>query len=120
MTVDVSRASTAGSVLPAWGSALAVVAHPDDESFGLGAVLEALVRSGCAVSVLCLTRGEASTVHGISGDLRGLRAMELRDAARVLGLSSAELSDHPDGALERVDRGVLVREVRLGGHEGGC
>ena len=111
MTVDVSRPSTAASVLPAWGSALAVVAHPDDESFGLGAVLEALVRSGCAVSVLCLTRGEASTVHGISGDLRGLRAMELRDAAKVLGLSSAELSDHPDGALERVDRGVLVREV---------
>lgn len=111
MTVYMSRLPTPGSVLPAWGSALAVVAHPDDESFGLGAVLEALVRSGCSVSVLCLTRGEASTVHGISGDLRALRAMELRDAATVLGLSSAELSDHPDGSLGRVGHDVLVREV---------
>lgn len=112
MTRDVPWAPTAESVLPRWASALAVVAHPDDESFGLGAVLDALVHSGCTVSVLCLTKGEASTVHGISGDLRALRALELRDAAAVLGLSSAELSDHPDGALERVGSGVLVREVR--------
>jgi len=32
-------------VLPAWGSVLAVVAHPDDESFGLGAILDA--SAGC-------------------------------------------------------------------------
>lgn len=111
MTVNVAQASTEGSALPGWASALAVVAHPDDESFGLGAVLDALVRSGCTVSVLCLTGGEASTVHGISGDLQALRAMELQDAATVLGLSSAELSDHPDGALGRVGHGVLMREV---------
>ena len=99
------------STLPSWTSALAVVAHPDDESFALGAVLDALVQSGCHVSVLCLTRGEASTVHGISGDLRALRAMELEDAAARLGLTSAELSDHPDGALARVKQETLVREV---------
>jgi LmbE family N-acetylglucosaminyl deacetylase len=103
---------TSASVLPEWTSALAVVAHPDDESFALGAVLDALVQSGCSVFVLCLTKGEASTVHGISGDLRALRAMELRDAAAALGLSAAELSDHPDGALGHVSRPALAREVR--------
>jgi LmbE family N-acetylglucosaminyl deacetylase len=36
---------------------LAVVAHPDDESFGLGAVLSAFIDSGTRVSVLCFTRG---------------------------------------------------------------
>ena len=112
MAVHVEQLPGSASGLPAWTSALAVVAHPDDESFALGAVLSALVQSGCRVSVLCLTRGEASTVHGISGDLRALRAMELRDAASALGLSAAELSDHPDGGLGRVSRSALGREVR--------
>ena len=112
MAVHVEQLPGSASLLPALTSALAVVAHPDDESFALGAVLSALVQSGCRVSVLCLTRGEASTVHGISGDLRALRAMELRDAASALGLSAAELSDHPDGGLGRVSRSALGREVR--------
>jgi len=44
------------------GPALAVIAHPDDESFGLGAVLAALSGAGAQVRVLCFTRGEASTL----------------------------------------------------------
>jgi LmbE family N-acetylglucosaminyl deacetylase/uncharacterized OsmC-like protein len=122
MTAPVETPGIQASTLPLWSAALAVVAHPDDESFALGAVLDALVRSGCSVSVLCLTRGEASTVHGISGDLRALRAMELQDAAAVLGLTSAELSGHPDGALARVPQDTLVEEVvhaaRRAGAEG--
>ncbi|HQA14240.1 MAG TPA: PIG-L family deacetylase, partial [Ornithinibacter sp.] len=39
---------------------LVVVAHPDDESFALGALIDRSVRLGAEVSVLCLTRGEAS------------------------------------------------------------
>ena len=42
-------------------SALAVIAHPDDESFGLGGVLARLAADGTRVRVLCFTRGEAST-----------------------------------------------------------
>lgn len=108
MSVDVAPGST---VLPHWSSVLAVVAHPDDESFGLGAILDAFARSGASVSVLCLTRGEASTVHGIGGDLQALRALELQRAGAVLGLTSTLLCDHPDGALGQVSRAVLVREV---------
>jgi LmbE family N-acetylglucosaminyl deacetylase len=108
-------------VLPRWRSVLAVVAHPDDESFGLGAVLDAFGSAGADVSVLCLTRGEASTVHGVSGDLTELREVELQSAARVLGLRSAVLRDHPDGALAgavgQVSQDVLaaVRETRPDG-----
>ena len=57
------------SQLPTWASVLAVVAHPDDESFGLGAVIDAFRRQGTVVTVLCFTQGEASTVHGVPGDL---------------------------------------------------
>lgn len=97
--------------LPAWSRVLAVVAHPDDESFGLGGVLDAFARAGAEVHVLCLTHGEASTVHGVSGDLARLRAAELAGAAATLGITKAELRGHPDGALAGLPDGTLAREV---------
>lgn len=45
------------SALPDWSSLLVVMAHPDDESFGLGAVISAFVAQGTRASVLCFTRG---------------------------------------------------------------
>jgi len=79
--------------------ALAVVAHPDDESFGLGAVLSSLVDWGIAVDLLCFSRGEASTV-GASDDLGRVRAKELSEAAKVLGLGQVWLEDLADGELD--------------------
>ena len=49
--------------LPAWRSVLAVVAHPGDESFGLGALLWQFAVVGTRIGMLCFTHGEASTVH---------------------------------------------------------
>ncbi len=89
--------------LPPWGSVLAVVAHPDDESFGLGAVLAGFADAGSAVAVLCYTHGESSTLHGVQGDLAAVRATELADAAAVLGVDPVQLADYPDGALTEVD-----------------
>ena len=40
-----------GDHLPSWRSVLAVVAHPDDESFGLGAVLAGFAAGRAAVAV---------------------------------------------------------------------
>ncbi len=96
--------------LPPWRSVLAVVAHPDDESFGLGAVLAAFAEDA-QVAVLCFTHGEASTVHGVEGDLERLRAAELVAAGRVLGLESVTLLDHPDGALAASPSSVLSAAV---------
>ena len=111
MTTDVGTVAREAGTLPAWSAALAVVAHPDDESFGLGAVLDAFARSGTAVSVLCLTRGEASTVSGVTGDLAALRAAELKGAATALGLDRAELLSYPDRALGSVPAASLAKEV---------
>lgn len=85
--------------LPALPSVLVVCAHPDDESFGLGAVLSALTDAGSRVGVLCFTHGEASTLHGVDGDLGSIRAAELAAAGDILGVSHLELLDYPDGHL---------------------
>ena len=92
---------------------LVVVAHPDDESFGLGGLLDRLGACGTDITVLCLTRGEASTLaHAGTGDLGAIRAAELRTAAAVLGVRRVELLDHPDGRLDTVAVAELAAPVR--------
>ena len=98
--------------LPQWSRPLAVVAHPDDESFGLGAVLHAFARAGSEVTVLCLTHGEASSLHEVSGDLHAVRERELAAAAKILGLARVHLLDHPDSALTAVAAMQLTADVR--------
>jgi len=90
---------------------LAVVAHPDDESFGLGGLLALLSARGVPTAVLCFTHGEASTLHGSPGDLRTVRADELACAARELGVERVELAAHPDGGLAEVPLCRLVARV---------
>ncbi len=97
--------------LPDWQCVLAVVAHPDDESFGLGAVIDAFARAGASVHVLCFTRGGASTLGADAADLPAVRADELRAAADVLGIGSVTLRDHRDGGLSDVDLPSLVDDV---------
>lgn len=108
--------------LPAWRSVIAIVAHPDDESFALGGVLGAFVDAGAKASVLSLTHGEASTLVGLDSDLASLRAAELRSAADALGLDAAELRNYPDGRLSEVAKdelvAVVVDEARRAGAEG--
>jgi LmbE family N-acetylglucosaminyl deacetylase len=91
---------------------LAVVAHPDDESFGLGAVLDRFTACGIDASVLCFTQGEASTLHGRAGDLSSIRAAELRAAAATLGLDRVGLLDYPDGHLGEIPVGELATHVQ--------
>lgn len=114
-----SGPTSASDCLPAWRSVLVVVAHPDDESFGLGAVIDGFVRAGADVDVLCLTSGEASTLaEGLdeSADLRArlpaIRAAELGAAAGELGVRRTTLLAHPDGGLAAMAATVLADDVR--------
>ncbi|GAA2619264.1 PIG-L family deacetylase [Streptomyces vastus] len=89
----------------------AVVVHPDDESFGLGALLALLSDVGVPTAVLCFTHDEASTLHGRPGDLHTVRAGELACAARELGVERVELAGHWDGGLSDVPRRRLASET---------
>lgn len=98
--------------LPAAGSVLVVCAHPDDESFGLGAVLDRFAAGGAQVVVASLTHGEASTLGPAPGSLRTVRAAELAAAAAALGVHGVALFDYPDGGLDGVEVAILARTVR--------
>ncbi len=90
---------------------LAVCAHPDDESFGLGAIISTLVEHGVSVDLATLSRGEASTLGVSAADLAVLRSSELTAGAAELGIESVHQFDHPDGHLSTVDIADLVAEI---------
>jgi LmbE family N-acetylglucosaminyl deacetylase len=99
------------SILPIpEGPVGAVVAHPDDETFGLGALLANLAGEGREVRVLCFTHGEASTV-GAGEALGEIRQRELFDAAEVLGVAHVTLLDFPDGSLDAVREADLDARI---------
>jgi N-acetylglucosamine malate deacetylase 2 len=98
--------------LPAVRSVLAVCAHPDDESFGLGGALAGFSDTGAAVSLLCFTRGEASTLGADAEDLARIRTEELRAAATVLHVEHVAAFDYPDGKLVEQPLGALVGHVQ--------
>jgi len=94
---------------------LAVLAHPDDESLGVGGTLARYSREGAEVFLLTATRGERGR-NGESRDtsppeLAALREAELLAASRVLGLSEVRLLDYPDGALDRVNPRAAVAAI---------
>ncbi|MFA1542665.1 PIG-L deacetylase family protein [Actinomadura monticuli] len=87
---------------------LAVVAHPDDESFGPGAVLDHLIEAGG----LYFTHGEASNPHPTAGVLAEIRSAEPGSASAVLGARHTELLDCPDGRLDQVPLDDSAEQVR--------
>jgi len=61
---------------------LAVLAHPDDESFGMGGTLAYYATKGVEVHLVCATRGEAGTVD--AEFMKGYKSIaELREAGRI-------------------------------------
>jgi len=98
-------------LLSAWPAVVAVVAHPDDESFGLGAIIDKMTSAGAMVHVLCYTRGEASTLNQTGADLLRQRARELRRAGAALGVATVALLDYPDGRLAEVPAAELAAHV---------
>ena len=100
-----------GHLLPDWRHALVVVAHPDDETFGLGAIADSLATGGAAVHVLCFTRGEASTLNENHAELSQARDAELRQAAAELRAATVTLLDYPDGHLADVAPEELSAQV---------
>jgi LmbE family N-acetylglucosaminyl deacetylase len=97
--------------LPPARRVLVVCAHPDDESFGLGAIIAAYVDSGTDVDVVCFTPGEASTLGAVKEDLARMRVQEMQCATAALGVNNVTLFDYPDGHLADVALTRLVADI---------
>jgi LmbE family N-acetylglucosaminyl deacetylase len=111
---------------------LAVLAHPDDESFGLGGTLALYAKRGYETYYVCATRGEAGTVDPefLNGfkDTAEMRTDELMRAAKELGLKEVhflgyrdsgmpgmEANQHPDAQINHpveVVAGKVVKHIR--------
>ncbi len=82
---------------------LIVYAHPDDEAFGLGALIAKYVKQGVQVDLICATNGDVGTVepHFLNGydSIAALRLAELDCAARILGLSHVITFGYQDSGM---------------------
>ncbi len=82
---------------------LAVLAHPDDETFGMGGTLALYAQRGVSVHLICATRGEVGEVapHFLEGyqSIGELREDELRCAAGKLGLAGVHFLDYRDSGM---------------------
>jgi LmbE family N-acetylglucosaminyl deacetylase len=82
---------------------LSVLAHPDDESFGMGGTLALYAQRGVAVHLICATRGEVGDVaaehmngYKTAGEAR---EAELRCAAEKLGLAGVHFLGYRDSGM---------------------
>jgi N-acetylglucosamine malate deacetylase 2 len=107
----IARRSRGAGVPPVWTSLLAVIAHPDDASSGLGAILDAFTVAGARAEVLCLTHGQAWALDGAPGDLAALRGAELVSAVDVLGVTHINVLDCPEGTLGHMCQTRLATQV---------
>jgi LmbE family N-acetylglucosaminyl deacetylase len=83
---------------------MAVLAHPDDESFGMGGTLAWYASQGMEVRLVCATQGEVGEVDAelLQGfkSIADLRKHELSCAAKALGLTSVNYLGFRDSGMQ--------------------
>ena len=95
---------------------MCVLAHPDDESLATGGILAKYAAEGVETYLVTATRGEL----GWFGDpaeypgpqvLGQIRAKELAEAARVLGLREVAYLDYLDGSLDQANPTEAISRI---------
>lgn len=85
------------------GGLLAIFAHPDDETFGVGGTMAHHAGRGTPVTMVCATRGEVGEISEGSDatpeTLGQYREQELRDAMAILGVSDVRFLEYRDSGM---------------------
>ena len=98
---------------------MAVLAHPDDESLGVGGTLAKYASEGIETFLVTATRGESGRYRGHRDDehhpgaqkLGEIREAELRQAAAVLGIRELALLDYKDQQLDRANPPEAIEQI---------
>ena len=95
---------------------LCILAHPDDESLGLGGILAKYGTEGVETYLVTATRGELGWFgppeeNPGPTELGKIREGELREAAKVLGLREVIILDYHDGELDKADQSLLTQQL---------
>ncbi|MFN2483456.1 MAG: PIG-L deacetylase family protein [Candidatus Limnocylindria bacterium] len=95
------------------GGLAAILAHPDDESFGSAGALALAHDAGRPTRLLLITRGEAGGPTGAAPEATvRTREDELRCAAGRIGLDEVtSLEGYRDGAVAEAPFDELVRDI---------
>ncbi|MNB97008.1 1D-myo-inositol 2-acetamido-2-deoxy-alpha-D-glucopyranoside deacetylase [compost metagenome] len=91
---------------------LAVLPHPDDESFVAAGTLAKYIAEGAQVTFACLTLGEMGRNMGIPPfanrvTLPAIRKVELEDSCRAIGIQDLRMLGFHDKMIEFEDRELL-------------
>ena len=95
---------------------MCLLAHPDDESLGMGGTLAKYAAEGIETYLVTATRGERGW-FGDEEDNPGLEALgkmretELRNAAKELGIREVKFLDYLDGDLDQADPAEAVAKI---------
>lgn len=95
---------------------LVVLAHPDDESMGMGGTLAKYSAEGVEIYYVCASRGERGWFGpeeqnpGPSA-LGQLRTKELEKAAKELGLKGLYFLDYVDGEVDQADHAEATQKI---------
>ena len=97
-----------------------MLAHPDDESLGVGGTLARYASEGIETFLVTATRGERGRFQGIrpgepnhpgAAALAEIRERELRQAAAVLGVREISLLGYADQGLDRTAPRLVIGAI---------
>ena len=94
---------------------LAIFAHPDDESMGMGGTLAKYAAEGVETYLICASRGERGwpTLVEYPGPsvLGKMREQELENAVRELGMKGLYFLDYIDGEVDHADPVEAIQKI---------
>ena len=99
---------------------MAVLAHPDDESLGMGGTLAKYASEGVELFLVTATRGDRGRYRGFGPDdpqhpgqsaLASIRETELRAAAAALGVREVSVLDYVDQHLDRANARQVIADI---------
>ena len=95
---------------------LAVFAHPDDESMGMGGTLAKYSAEGVDTHLVCASRGEVGWFGPEEQNpgperLGQLREKELSNAVHELGMKSLHFLNYIDGSVDKADHAEAIGRI---------